>query len=95
MADPLRGAKNFGRPVKGGGEKFFGLGQYFFKSLRTNFNIFWGVLGTFNFWVQGGGAKKFGRVVRGVNKIRCVIRGSKKIGPLIFLESLGAKWYVV
>ena len=67
------GAKKFGQTVKGGdifwtsrqgGAKNFGLGQYFLKSLKSDFLCFWGVLGTFNFWVQGG-AKNFGRVVRG------------------------------
>ena len=45
--------------------------------------MFWGVLGTFNFWVKGGA--KIGRVIRGANEN----------GLSIFLDYLGAKKYVV
>ena len=60
----LRGEPNW-TTREGGGAKLFGLYQYFFKSLKPDLLCFWGILGTFNFWVQGG-AKNFERVVRGV-----------------------------
>ena len=84
------GVSQIRRPVKGGepnwttrrgGAKKFGLGQYFFKSLKLDFLCFWGVLGTFNFLVQGGrqildaslgGANEIGRVIRGGERNRTV-----------------------
>ena len=41
--------------------------------------MFWGVLGTLNFWVQGG-AKNFGRVIwGGAKNFGRVIWGGRKI----------------
>ena len=41
------GAKNFGQAAKGGGAKNFGLGQYFLKSLKSDFFMFLGCFGHF------------------------------------------------
>ena len=54
---------------------------------------FWGILGTFNFWVQGGGRKILDASLGGggANKIERVIWGANEIGPSVLLDSLGAK----
>ena len=77
LDDPLRGASEIGRPIRGA--NIFGLDQYFFKSLKPDF---FNVLGTFNFGVQGGGRTKLDVSLGG---------GANEIGPLIFLDSLRAK----
>ena len=76
---PSRGGEEFWTSRQGGA-KIFGLGQYFFKSLKPDFFMFWGVLGTLNFWVQGG-AKNFGRVIWGGEKFwTCHLGGAKNFG---------------
>ncbi len=64
--------------MRQGGAKNFGLGQYFFKSLKPDFFYVLGCFGHFKFlgprggekfWTRHlGGAKNFGRVIWGGRK---------------------------